>query len=110
MVDVTRVGSLGDVLPVAMVEPDGLIVTTDGRYVRVLECEQVPNTITADPAALAQIEGAFAHVCRLIGDRQSLVIYAQTDPVPIDDALESDRYATVTAARQDHVDGHAGLA
>ena len=27
----TRTGSLGEVLPVAAVEPDGLIVTTDGR-------------------------------------------------------------------------------
>ena len=64
-------------------------MTTDGRYVRLIECEQVPNTITADPTALAQIEGAFAHLCRLIPDRQSLVIYAQTDPVPIDEALAS---------------------
>ena len=44
-----RVSSLGDLLPVALVEPDGLIVTTDGKYVRLIECEQVPNTITADP-------------------------------------------------------------
>ena len=78
-----RVASLGDLLPIALVERDGLIVTTDGRYVRLIECEQVPNTITADPTALAQIEAAFAHLCRLIPDRQSLVIYAQTDPVPM---------------------------
>ena len=46
----SRIGSLGDVLPVALVEPDGLIVTTDGRYVRLIECDRVPNTITADPS------------------------------------------------------------
>jgi len=107
---VSRVGSLGSVLPVALVEPDGLIVTTDGRYVRLLECEQVPNTITADGGALAQVERAFAHVCRLIGDRQRLVIYAQTDPVPIDDAMLADQHATATAAGQDRRDGHHELA
>ena len=46
----SRTGSLADVLPVALVEPDGLIITTDGRYVRLLECDRVPNTITADSA------------------------------------------------------------
>ncbi len=100
----SRVGSLGSVLPVALVEPDGLLVTTDGRYVRLLECERVPNTITADGGALAQVERAFADVCRLIGDRQSLVIYAQTDPVPIDDALLCDREATAIAVGQDRRD------
>ena len=99
-----RVARSGICLPVALVEPDGLIVTTDGRYVRLIECEQVPNTITADPTALTQIEGAFAHLCRLIPDRQSLVIYAQTDPVPIDEALASDRHATAISAEQDRLD------
>jgi hypothetical protein len=105
-----RVSSLGDLLPIALVEPDGLIVTIDGRYVRLIECEQVPNAITADPTALAQIEGAFAHLCRLIPDRQSLVIYAQTDPVPIDEALASDRHATAVSAEQDRLDEQPELA
>src|SRR5947209_13526397 len=105
-----RVASLGDLLPVVLVERDGLIVTTDGRYVRLIECEQVPNTITADPPALAQIEGAFAHLCRLIPDRQSLVIYAQTDPVPMREALARDREATEISAEQDRLDGRPQLA
>ena len=61
-----RVGSLASVLPIALVEPDGLIVTTDGRYVRVIECDRVPNTITADPSELARIESCFAHLCRIV--------------------------------------------
>ena len=43
-----RTGSLGELLPIAAVEPDGLMVTTDGRYVRLIECQRVPNAITAD--------------------------------------------------------------
>jgi hypothetical protein len=95
-----RVGSLASVLPIALVEPDGLIVTTDGRYVRVIECDRVPNTITADPSELARIESCFAHLCRIIPDRQRLTILAQTDPVPIHDALAADIRACEIAAAQ----------
>lgn len=103
-------GSLGDVLPIALVEPDGLIITTDGRYVRLIECGRVPNTITADPGELARIESCFAQLCRIIPDRQGLMIIAQTDPVPTDDALEDDRAATRSAAALDRADGRPKLA
>ena len=105
-----RLGSLADLLPVAAVEPDGLIVTTDGRYGRVIECDRVPNTITADPAQLSRIEQAFAQLCRIIPDRQGLQILAQTDPVPIGDALAADREATRIASGQDRTDGNDALA
>jgi hypothetical protein len=100
-----RAGSLGAILPIALVEPDGLIVTTDGRYVRVIECDRVPNTITADPSELGRIEDCFAHLCRIIPDRQGLTILAQTDPVPIDDALARDARATKIAAARDQLAG-----
>jgi hypothetical protein len=103
-------GSLGAVLPIALVEPDGLIVTTDGRYVRLIECDRVPNTITADGSELARVEDAFAQLCRSIPDRQALMILAQTDPVPIDDALAADRAATQAAIMQDGLDGRHELA
>ena len=105
-----RVGSLADLLPIAAVEPDGLVITTDGRYVRVIECDRVPNTVTADPAQLSRVEQAFAHLCRVIPDRQGLQILAQTDPVPIGDALASDREATRIASGQDRADGNDALA
>ena len=53
-----RTGSLGRLLPIDVVEPDGLIVTSDGRYVRLIECERMPNAITADDGAQARIERA----------------------------------------------------
>ena len=106
----TRPGSLGSVLPVSLVEPDGLIVTTDGRYVRVIECDRVPNTITADPSELQRIEDCFAHLCRIIPDRQGLVVLAQTDPVPIADALAADVRATEIAAARDRLAGQPALA
>jgi hypothetical protein len=33
-------GSLAALLPISLVEPDGLIVTTSGRYVRLIECQR----------------------------------------------------------------------
>ena len=106
----SRVGSLAEALPISLVEPDGLIVTIDGRYVRLIECERPPNTITAGPSELSRIEDAYTALCRIIPDRQTLTIYAQTDPVPIDEALAGDQHATETAAAQDRADGHHALA
>jgi len=106
----SKAGSLGELLPVAAVEPDGLIVTTDGRYVRLIECQRTPNTITADQGRLAVIERAFAELCRTVPDRQSLVIYAQTDPIPIKEALAEDRSRVAVARAQDSAAGHHELA
>ncbi len=103
-------GSLGQLLPVSLVEPDGLVVTTGGHYVRLIECERVPNTVTADPGALATIERAYANVCRTIPDHQGIVVYAQTDPVPMDEALEVDRGLSVVAAAADRAAGRDDLA
>ena len=82
--------SLAGLLPLSVLEPDGLIVTTEGRYVRMIECERVPNALTADPVTLGAIERAYANVCRAIPDHQGIVVYAQTDPVPLKEALEVD--------------------
>jgi hypothetical protein len=105
-----QVAPLATVLPVALAEPDGLLVMSDGTYVRLIQCERTPNTITADPTGLAHIEQAYAALCRLIPDRQSLVFYAQTDPVPIDEALAPDRVATTLAAAYDRASGDEALA
>jgi hypothetical protein len=77
-----REGSLGALLGIAAVEPDGLIVTDSGRYVRVIACERVPNAITA----------------------------AQTDPIPIDDALAQDEHRVRVACEHDHLHGREELA
>jgi len=106
----SQTGSLGELLPVAAVEPDGLIVTTDGRYVRLIECQRVPNMITADQGRLAVIERAFDELCRTVPDCQSLVIYAQTDPIPIKEALAEDRSRVSAARAQDTAAGHHELA
>jgi adenylylsulfate kinase-like enzyme len=102
--------SLAGLLPLSVLEPDGLIVTTAGRYVRMIECERVPNALTADPVTLGAIERAYANVCRTIPDYQGIVVYAQTDPVPLKEALEADLELTEVAADADRARGHHALA
>src|SRR5437588_8905800 len=102
--------SLAGLLPLSVLEPDGLIVTTRGRYVRMIECERVPNALTADPVTLGSIERAYANVCRAIPDHQGIVVYAQTDPVPLKEALETDLELTEAAANADRATGHHALA
>src|SRR5579884_3464045 len=96
-----RAGSLGCVLPIDVVEPDGLIVTSGGRYVRLVECERLPNAITADQAAIGRIELAFAEICRAIPDGQSLSVYAQSDPIPVAEALAEDERRVEHACQYD---------
>ncbi|MCA1697411.1 MAG: hypothetical protein LC790_00290, partial [Actinobacteria bacterium] len=83
-------GCIADLIDIAALEPDGLIVTRDGRYVRVIDCEFVPNPITADPTEIASIEAGWASLFAAIPDHQGLSLYAQTDPIPIDDAMSED--------------------
>jgi hypothetical protein len=105
-----RAGSLGEVLPISLVEPDGLIVTTDSRYVRLLECVRVPNPISADNTQLALLERAYRELCRAIPDGQSLSIYSQTDRIIREEALAEDRDRVDTACEHDLAHGHGDLA
>ena len=106
----SRSASLGELIPLAGVEPDGLLVTTTGRWVRLLAAERVPNTITADDARLGRIEKAFIDACRAIPDHGALSVYAQTDPVPVEEALAQDRERVELAALADHAAGQPQLA
>jgi hypothetical protein len=100
--------SLADVLPVALVEPDGLMVSTDDRYVRVLECAQVPNPVSAEDGELARVERCYRDLASQIPDGQSLTILAQTDPIV--DALTEDRARVEQACAQDRDHGNPELA
>jgi hypothetical protein len=107
---VRRPGSLGSVLPISLVEPDGLIVTIDGRYVRLLELDRVPNPISADDAQLRLLERAYRELCRAIPDGQSLSIYSQTDRIIRDEALAEDGDRVEVACEHDAANGHHDLA
>jgi hypothetical protein len=85
-----RTGSISELIDVHALEPDGLIVTGDGAYVRVIDCDFVPNPISADPGQITAIEAGWAAVFAAIPDHQGLSLYAQVDPIAIDDAMRAD--------------------
>ena len=95
-----RTTTIDELVDIAALEPDGLIVTTDGEYVRVIECQYVPNVVSADPTAIAAIEDAWASLCASIPDLQGLSFYAQTDPIPIADDLTHGRDALARSRRR----------
>ena len=62
----------------------------------------MPNAITADSGAQVRIEQCFAEICRAIPDGGSIGVYAQTDPIPVDEALAEDK-RRVALARQTRI-------
>jgi hypothetical protein len=96
-----RVGAIGALIDIAALEPDGLIVTADGTYVRVIDCEFVPNPISADPSEIAAIERGWERLFAAIPDHQGLSLYAQTDPIAIDDAMAEDEDRVARAIADD---------
>jgi hypothetical protein len=103
-------GSVADLIDIHALEPDGLIVTGAGAYVRVVECQFVPNPITSDESQLAAIDSGWAAVFAAIPDNQGLSLYAQTDPIPIDDAMAEDVERVARAIKDDHAAGRDDLA
>lgn len=105
-----RTRSIGELVDIAALEPDGLVVTTGGVYVRVIECQHVPNVVSADPSVLAQIQAGWAELCAAIPDLQGLSFYAQTDPIGVADAMREDRERVNLAVADDHAHCRSGLA
>jgi len=105
-----RTRTVGELVDIAALEPDGLVVTTAGAYVRVIECQHVPNVVSADPTILAQVEAGWAELCAAIPDLQSLSFYAQTDPIGVTDAMLEDRQRVDMAIADDRAHGRSALA
>ncbi|MGI9097112.1 MAG: VirB4 family type IV secretion system protein [Solirubrobacteraceae bacterium] len=105
-----RTRTVGELVDVAALEPDGLVVTNAGVYVRVIECQHVPNVVSADPSVLAQVEAGWAELCAAIGDLQGLSFYAQTDPIGVTDAMLEDRTRVDLAIDDDRAHDRPGLA
>ncbi len=102
--------TIDELVNVAALEPDGLVITDDGEYVRVIECQHVPNVISADPSVISSIEKAWSGICAAIPDLQGLSFYAQSDPIPIADAMLEDHQRVELAVADDRNHGRDELA
>jgi hypothetical protein len=102
--------TLADVVPLAATEPDGLMVTTDGTYVRLLECADVLQPQAGGPAHREQIRRRLAALAARIPAGQGAQVIVEAEPLDADTALESDRRQTDAAVAAAHRRGEAELA
>jgi DNA helicase HerA-like ATPase len=86
-----------DLLGVAAIEPDGLLVRDDGTYVRYLEVGTV-NPLAVEQSEGEQISAAFAQVAARLPDRQSLQLYVQGTPLDVEALLAQETYRCERAA------------
>ena len=84
-------------LDVAAIEPDGLLIGSDGTYVRYLQCETV-NPLVLDPDEAAGISAAFAQIAARLGDRQTLQLYVHARPLELEELLAEQSHLCEQAA------------
>src|SRR5665213_2452851 len=89
--------SAGDLLGVAAIEADGLLVREDGAYVRVLEVAGV-NPLVLDAGEGERISAAFAQVAARLPDGQSMQLYVQGTPLCMDELLAEETHRCELAA------------
>jgi|LSQX01.2.fsa_nt_gb hypothetical protein len=96
---------LAELIDVAAVEPHGLILTTTGRYVRILALDRTPNLFSAGAQDREDVIAARRELCASIPDGQELWVLVQRDPMPPELVGAEDRETAHAVARQDLEDG-----
>ncbi len=86
-----------DLLGVAAIGEDGLLVREDGEYVRYLEVGSV-NPLVMDQAEGERVSAAFGQLAARLPDRQSLQLYVQGTPLELEDILAEETHRCEQAA------------
>lgn len=92
----SRTDYAGDWLAVEHLGADGLVVRSDGAFVRYLEVSPT-NPLVLSDAECVELSRAFGAVASRIPARMTATIHVQATPLPIDQLLSE---------VADHVDGH----
>jgi hypothetical protein len=92
-----RCGRASDLLGVAAIEPDGLLVRADGAYVRYLEVGTV-NPLVVEQSEGERISSGFAQIAARLCDGQSLQLYVQGTPLDVQELLAQETYRCERAA------------
>ncbi|MHB8234996.1 MAG: VirB4 family type IV secretion system protein [Solirubrobacteraceae bacterium] len=98
----SRRASAAGMLRVGAIDPDGLLITDDGAYVRYLQTEAV-NPLVMGVEETERVCSAFAQIAARLPDRQSLQLYVQGAPLQLEELLadESNRCEQAAGAAQD---------
>ena len=94
----TRTRTLADLLPIAAVEPDGLLITTGCRYVRLLECTQPLQPQRGGREHRDTIRSQLATLAARIPAGQAIQVVVDAEPLDVDHELRADWAAIDTAA------------
>ncbi len=86
-----------DLLGVAAIGEDGLLVREDGEYVRYLEVGSV-NPLVMDQAEGERVSAAFGQLAARLPDRQSLQLYVQGTPLDLEGILAEETRGCEQAA------------
>src|SRR4051794_16098537 len=94
--------SAADLLGVAEIDPEGLLITDDGVYVRYLQTGAV-NPLVMESEQAERVSAAFAQIAARLPDRQALQLYLQAAPLALEELLaeESHRCEQAAGAAQD---------
>ena len=93
----TRARCAADLLGVAAIGEDGLLVRDDGEYVRYLEVGSV-NPLVMEQAEGERVSAAFGQLAARLPDRQSLQLYVQGTPLDLEDVLAEETHRCEQAA------------
>ncbi len=89
--------SVAEMLRVAAIGDDGLLIREDGAYVRFLEVGSV-NPLVIDQAEGERISAAFGQLAARLPDRQSLQLYVEGTPLDLEDVLAQETHRCEQAA------------
>lgn len=104
-----RTRTLDSVVPLAAVEPDGLLISTDGAYVRLLEARQVLQPLRGGPGHRAQIRERLGALAGRIAAGQGIQVLVEAEPLDADRALHADWRDVDAAASAAERHGEADL-
>jgi hypothetical protein len=89
--------SAANLLAVAAIDPDGLLIDEHGTYVRYLETSAV-NPLVMAPQETERVAAAFAQIAARLPDRQSLQLYMQATPLELEELLADETHRSEQAA------------
>lgn len=89
--------SAADLLQVAAITPEGLLIRQDSIYVRYLNAGTV-NPLTLDPEECERVSAAFAQLAARLPARQSLQLYVQAVPLDVEAILAEEAFRCEQAA------------
>lgn len=87
----------GELLPILSIDGDGLMIREDGAFVRAIEVTPI-NPLILEEDAARRVNDALTTVQARLAAGESLMLYAQADPLALRELVDAERAKTERAA------------